>query len=128
MNETFKQLTRRRLYIRSTGSSKPGSACDVNPFLSYKTCTSWEIRPTNGHQPIQSIGLYHPLRNVTFNLLEMLTQIIEKHRYNEFGRIFPDHPRQRQRNRTNSVYSTKKFQLRGTKLSRRKCRKLIRYI
>lgn len=77
MNEIFGQITRRRLCTRSTGSNKPGSACDVDPLLSRETCTSWQF----GHPPIQSIDLYHPLRNVTFNLLEMFTQIIETYRY-----------------------------------------------
>ena len=55
------------------------------------------IRPIGDHPPIQSIGLYHPLRNVRFNLFEMFAWISDHgmRRYNALLWIFPDHSRQR---------------------------------
>jgi len=68
------------------------------------------IRPIGYHPPIQSIGLYHPLRNVTFNLFEMFTRIIdhETYRYNALARIFLNHPCQ-QRDASDLTYLIKNF-------------------
>lgn len=76
------------------------------------------IRPIGDHPPVQSIGLYHPLRNVTFNLFEMFIRIIDHgtRRYNALARIFLDHPRQRRR-ASDLAYLIKKFHSRDVKLS-----------
>jgi len=59
-------------------SGKPGSAYDVDPLLLCETCTSWQYSTYRWPSTYPVNRLYHPLRNVMFNLFEVFTRIIDR--------------------------------------------------